>query len=135
MVIGASCDCVRRLEYWSKLVSYFPEKYLLQLDMLIYAVETTDPKRARLIHFPFVTRDHEDKPINWYIRSDAKSWWHKFRQWMGFCDDLIAVHFHDGKATILSQIEAGVSKHMRTYDLADPNSFTNLGKHIFKLLT
>lgn len=133
VIIGMNCNAAA-LNWCSKYLDISRE-HLLELEILMHIIESADPKRSPYIRFPFVTRSPEGLPVNWYIGYDNHSWWQKLKRKLGICDDLVAVSFHDGHVTLQSLIYAGVPKHRRTFNLADPNSLLDLGKRIFKLLT
>lgn len=121
----------RRADY----LNFVPEPNKIELEILLEAIYKADPEKAKFIHFPFWTQDQDGKAINWYLEYRNRTWWWRIKNFVGLCDDIIAVNFLDGQANVMSRIDAGLSTFERSHNLRDPNSFQNLGNHIIKLLT
>lgn len=132
VIIGMTCN--DDVLNWCASYLDIAKEHLVELELLIHAVESADPRRSPYVRFPFVTKDSNGFPVNWYIGYDGPSLWHRFKKKFGFCDDLVAVSFRDGQATLHAMIAMGIPKHKLIFNLADANALTELGKRIFKLL-
>lgn len=109
--------------------------YQPTLDILIESITAANPDLARYIHFPFWSIGDNAELVNWYLRYDPpKSHvWHYIKELLGLMDRIIAIHFDGSNVVVMSHW--GIPKAFKkTFNLAHPDSFHELGKHIFKLL-
>lgn len=126
--------CLRRDMYLDAV----SKAYRPTLEILIESVTKANPDLARYVHFPFWSIDDTNALINWYIRYDPPKHhvWHHFKAHLEVIDDIVAINFDGSNAIVMSQYTKNLDRtvHRKHFNLADPNSFQELGKYILKLL-
>lgn len=121
----------RRADY----LNFVPKNHQLELDILLEAIYKADPEKAKFVHLPFWLTNIDGEPTNWYLEWRHHTLLWRVREFLGLCDDIIAIRFKDGQAIVMSRSESKFKVNERSHDLRDPNSLQELGAHIIELLT
>lgn len=123
--------CRRRAMYLDAIA----KDYQPTLEILIESITKANPDLARYVHFPFWTVGEHAELLNWYIwyKPPKRHVWHHIKRFFDVLDDIVAIDF-DGCNVIVMSHKHRPKVFKTTFNLANPDSFHEIGNHLFTLL-